>query len=172
VNWGTGATLGAAVLGIGLVAYNLVGWWPGRKALMKYPASMLELSPFVLGYCFGTLAILCGGGLLGYLADFTLWAGGWAGDGALIWGVGGYRENVSRGPEQALTNGGHAVVLILCFVLAAVLRRKGSTSKQLKHGIVAGVMLGTVRGIAGLMAIPLASSVNIAGAWLSTGVLH
>lgn len=171
MNWSTGATIGAVILGIGLLAFNLVAWWPGRKSLMKRPAALLELGPLALGFCFGTLAILCGGGLLGWAANFTLWAGGWAGDGALIWGVGGYRENVSRGPEQALTNGGHAVVLILCFVIFAVFKRRGASS-QLKHGIIAGVMLGTVRGVAGLMAIPLATTVNLAGAWLSTGVLH
>lgn len=168
----TQATIGALIVGLGILVYRVVKWWPGRKALAKHPAIALDLVPFVLGLCFGTLVILCTGGLIGWAADATLWAGGWVGDGALIWGVGGYREGIGRGPEQALTNGGHAVTLVLCFAVLAVLRKKRESGKLVGQGIVAGIMLGTIRGYAGLMAIPLASSVNLAGAWISTGVLH
>ena len=62
-------------------------------------------------------------------------------------------------------------MLILCFLFVVVLRRKQDTRRQIKQGAAAGVLLGTVKGVAGVMAIPLASSVNLAGAWLSTGVL-
>lgn len=171
VNWQVGATLGAVVLGLGILVYNVIVWWPGRKALMKDPLILVGMAPFFFGFCFGSLASMCGGAL-GVMADATLWAGGWAGDAGLIWGVGGYREDVSRGGAQALTNGGLVMVLVLCFVFFAVLRRKASTSSGVKQGAVSGVMLGTVKGVAGVMAIPLASLVNLAGAWFSTGVLH
>ena len=52
MNWQTGATLGAAILGLGILAYNLIVWWPGRKALRKSPAIALELAPFFFGFCF------------------------------------------------------------------------------------------------------------------------
>jgi hypothetical protein len=171
VSWDVGATLGAVAIGLGLLIWNVIVWWPGRKALMKDPVSLLGLGPFLFGFCFGSLAAMCGGAL-GYVADATLWAGGWAGDAGLIWGVGGFREDVTRGGAQALTNGGLVVVLLLCFVFFAVLRRKEATRSQVRQGAVSGIMLGTVKGVAGLMAIPLASLVNLAGAWLSTGVLH
>ena len=173
MNWSTGATVGSVILGLGLVILNVGTWWPGRKAMQKDALGQVGLLlPFIFGYAFGTLAILCAGGLLGFLADFTLWGGSWLGDGALIYGVGGMREDVSRGPQQALTNGGHAMTLLLCFVVVVVLRKRENARKMVKQGIAAGVLLGTVRGVAGVMAIPLASSVNFLGAWLSTGVIR
>lgn len=171
MNWQTGATLGAAILGLGILAYHLIVWWPGHKALRKSPIIALELAPFAFGFCFGTLAVLCAGGVLGWTASATLWGGSWLGDGALVWGVGGYREDVSRAAQPFVTNGGRAIILVLTFVFFAVLKRRKS-SGGIKQGAVAGVMLATVKGVAGIMAIPLASSVNLAGAWLSTGVLH
>lgn len=171
MNWSVGATLGAVVVGFGLLIWEVVVWWPGRKAVMKYPLALLELGPFFFGFCFGSLAAMTGGAL-GWVADATLWAGGWAGDAGLIWGVGGFREDVSRGGPQALTNGGLAIVLLLCFLFFAVLKRKAATRKGVRNGALSGIMLGTVKGVAGLMAIPLASTVNLAGAWMSTGVLH
>lgn len=173
MNWSTGATLGALIIGVGLVILNIGTWWPGLKVLKKDAFHQsLFLLPFVFGFCFGVLAILCAGGLLGWAANVVLWGGSWVGDGALIWGVGGMREDVSRGPAQALTNGGHAVVLILLFVVAVVRKRAKSAKKAIGQGICSGVFLGTIQGVAGVMAIPLASAVNIAGAWMSTGVLH
>lgn len=171
MSWQVGATLGAVIIGVGLVILNVGTWWPGHRTLRKDPLVFLQLSPFLFGYLFGSLAIMCGGAL-GFLADATLWAGGWAGDAGLIWGVGGFREDVSRGGQPALTNGGLTLVLILCFVFVVVLRRKQETRRQIKQGAAAGVLLGTVKGVAGVMAIPLASSVNLAGAWISTGVMH
>ena len=171
MNWQTGATLGAAILGLGILAYNLIVWWPGHKALRKSPAIALELAPFFFGFCFGTLAVLCAGGVLGWTASGVLWGGSWLGDGALVWGVGGYREDISRAAQPFVTNGGRAIILVLTFVFLAVLKRGPRSAGPIKHGAVAGVMLATVKGVAGVMAIPLASSVNLAGAWLSTGVL-
>jgi hypothetical protein len=171
MSWETGATLGAVVLGLGILIWEVVVWWPGRKAIAKYPAAVLELGPFLFGFCFGSLAVMVGG-VLGWIADATLWAGGWAGDAGLIWGVGGFREDVSRGGPQPLTNGGLTIVLLLCFLFFAVLKRKADTRKSVKNGALSGIMLGTVKGVAGVMAVPLASLVNLAGSWLSTGVLH
>lgn len=171
MNWQAGATLGAAIVGFGLMIWNIGVWWPGYRTLRKDPLVVLQLAPFIFGYCFGSLAVMCGGAL-GWLANATLWAGGWAGDAGLIWGVGGFREDVSRGGQPALTNGGLTLVLLLCFVFAVVLRKKQDSRRQIKQGALSGVLTGTVKGVAGVMAIPLASTVNLAGAWISTGVMH
>lgn len=171
MNWQEGATLGAVVLGLGLVILNLGTWWPGLPSLKKKPRPhLVRLLPFLYGYAFGTLAILCAGGVLGWTASGVLWGGGWLGDGALVYGVGGFREDVSRASQTFLTNGGRAMILLLWFVVIVILRRNERTRKMVMQGILAGVLLGTVRGVAGVLAIPLASTVNLAGAWLSTGV--
>jgi hypothetical protein len=89
----------------------------------------------------------------------------------LVWGVGGQaQDNISRGTAQVLTNGGHAVVLLLLFVLAVLWRRARSVT-PIWQGVLAGVFMGNVAGVAGAAAVPLASTVNLLGAWMSTGVL-
>lgn len=161
-------TLGGLVIGLGLLAYRLVDWWP-KKVNVR---SMRTLLPFAFSWCYGVLLILCAGGLLGGLAGLTLWGANGVGDLALVWGVGGQGgDDVSRGTGQALTNGGHAVVLITAFIVVALLRKRSVDTQELLMGLGSGICLGLVKGVAGAAAVPLASVANLAGAWMSTRTL-
>jgi hypothetical protein len=168
-----GVTLGGWILGTGLIVLRLGIWWPGLKALRKDPAGLItDLGPFVFSWCYGALLIMCAGGLLGGLADVALWGGNWLGDGALIWGVGGQSgDAVTRGTAQVLTNGGHAMVLLGLFMFAVLLKRGRVDAGHVWQGLTSGVLLGLSSGVVGAAAVPLASLVNLAGAWLSTGVI-
>ena len=167
-------SLGCLAMGIGLIILRVGEWWPGVSALRKDTLGQAAgLLPFAFAFCFGTLAVLSAGGLLGAVTDFMVWGGGWLGDAALIWGVGGQRENVGReGAEQALTNGGHVMLLILCFVVVVVRKKSASLRREMNYGIPAGVLLGLSKGVAGALAVPLASAVNFFGAWISTSVIQ
>jgi hypothetical protein len=173
MNISDGVTLGGWVLGVGLLILRLGIWWPGVKGLRKDPLGQVtHLGPFVFAWCYGALLIMCAGGLLGGLADVALWGGNWLGDGALIWGVGGQsRDTVTRGTAQVLTNGGHAMVLLGLFVLAVLLKRGRVDSGHIWQGLASGVLLGLSSGVVGAAAVPLASLANLAGAWLSTGII-
>jgi hypothetical protein len=169
---GEAVTMGGLVLGLGLVILNVGTWWPGVKRLQKDPAGhVLALCPFLYSWCYGVLLILCAGGLIGWAAGAALWGGNWGGDAVLVWGVGGQaQDTITRGTAQVLTNGGHAVVLLMLFVLV-VLARRARSRAPIWQGVLSGVLMGKVAGVAGAAAVPLASTVNLLGAWMSTGVL-
>lgn len=172
--WGT-VTLGGVILGVGLIILRVGVWLPPLKALRSAPLGHLgDLLPFVFSWCFGALLIMCAGGIVGWAADVVLWGGNWVGDGTLMLGVGGQAgENVTRrGPQQALTNGGHAVVLLLCFVVAVLLKRGRVDRGHVWQGTCSGVLLGLSGSVLGQAAVPLASVVNLAGALISTEVLR
>src|SRR5687768_12952814 len=130
-------TMGGAMVGLCIVLHRLVTWWPGLKGIAGRGVRCLSsLLPFVFAYAVGALFIMCAGGLIGYAADWTLWGTNWLGDTALVWGVGGTGDQdvTRRGPQQALTNGGHMVtVLLLVGLLAA---RKKSGSQDLGTGLL------------------------------------
>jgi hypothetical protein len=166
VNIHAGVTLGSFVVGTFLVVLNLGTWYPGWRALRKTPAKhAAKLAPFLCGYAYGALLMMVGG-LLGWIADVALWGGSWLGDGALIWGVGGSRENVGSTALIALTNGGLAMVLLLTAVVVVFLRKREDDRKAIWHGVWAGILTGTVRGWLGVLAVPLASAMNWAGHFL------
>lgn len=161
-----GATLGSFVLGLSLIVLNLGTWYPGWKRLRKDPVGhAADLLPFLFGYCYGILLMLCGG-VLGWFGDVILWGGSWLGDGALIYGVGGHRQSVSSTTLTALSNGGLAMTLVFTAVVMVVSRRREDSRKGIRHGILAGIFTGVVRGWLGLLAIPVASAVNASGLWL------
>lgn len=161
-------TYGSMMIGFGIIARQLIDWWPGEKGIKEW-RNWLSLVPFLLAYCFGILLILGVGGLVGTLANFTLWGVGWVGDGALIYGVGGQRTAVGAGGQRmALTNGGLASVLFLCFVFAGFQAKRESLRVPLTRGCLAGVLTGTVAGISATMAVPVASAVNRIGDFLPT----
>ncbi|MEU1494309.1 hypothetical protein ABZ456_29155 [Streptomyces sp. NPDC005776] len=161
-------TYGGVTVGLLLLAHALVTWWPGSKTLRKDPArSAAGLLPFLLAWSYGVLAILTVGGLIGWVADTTLWISNWLGDVALVWGVGG--EPGQHGPTVAylpLTQTGGAIVLILTAVIIAAAKRKKTPAEVrsgLKAGAWCGICLGTSAGVAGFAAVPLAQAVNWAG---------
>lgn len=173
MNWWTVApTVASFTAGLSLVAYALITWWPGSKALKKDPAGFArELAPFLLSYAYGMLLILGVGGVVGWLADGVVWAVGWVGDAALVYGVGGTRASVSgTGQTIALTNGGLMIVIIFTVVVVAVRKRRGTseqTRKQIALGTFGGILTGTVAAVSSTFAIPLASAANMAGAWMN-----
>ncbi|MEV7895303.1 hypothetical protein [Streptomyces cyaneofuscatus] len=162
-------TMGGVTVGLLLLVYTLITWWPGAKALRKDPvAAVASLLPFLVAWAYGVLAILTVGGLIGWVADTTLWISNWLGDVALVWGVGGQAgrqgATVSYLP---LTQPGSGVVLILTAVLLAVAKRKktpADVKSSLKAGAWCGICLGTSAGVTGLAAVPLAQAVNWLGA--------
>lgn len=158
------ATLGGVTIGLALLIRHLIQWWPGLKALRTAPAQhALNLAPFLAAWAYGVLAILTVGGLIGWIADTTLWITNWLGDAALVWGVGGQVGQTTRGAGYLpLTQTGAAIVLLLTVALVAAVK-KSSRGADLKAGAWCGICLGTSAGIAGFAAVPLAQAANWAG---------
>jgi len=158
------ATLGGVTIGLALLIRHLIHWWPGLKALRTTPAQhALTLAPFLAAWAYGVLAILTVGGLIGWIADTTLWITNWLGDAALVWGVGGQAGQASRGTAYLpLTQTGACVVLLLTVALVAAIK-KSARGADLKAGAWCGICLGTSAGIAGFAAVPLAQAANWAG---------
>lgn len=162
------ATFGGVTIGLLILGRFLVDWWPGKKALMKAPADAASaLLPFLLAWCYGALAILGVGGLIGWGADSTLWITNWLGDAALVWGVDGEVGSTgTRAPFLPLTQQGGGIVLILTGVLVGAIKRRKTpdyVKRELKLGAWCGVCLATSAGIAGFAAVPLAQGVNAIG---------
>lgn len=158
-------TIGGVTVGICILLHHLVGWWPGRKALMKDPARhAATLGPFLIAWAYGVLAILTVGGLVGWIADTALWISNWLGDAALVWGVGGKSGQVAHGAAYLpLSQTGGAIVLIMTVALVAAVK-KSRYGSDIKRGTWCGVCLGTSAGIAGFAAVPLALAANWLGA--------
>lgn len=160
-------TFGGVTVGLIVLGYQLMTWYPGYKALKKKPLPFLaRLAPFFLGSAYGVLAILGVGGLIGWAADTALWISNWLGDAALVWGVGGTTGQPATGTEYLpLTQAGSGVLLILTAVMAAAVK-KSAYGRDLKLGAWCGVCLGTSAGVAGFAAVPLAQAAN----WCGNGV--
>lgn len=174
MNWWTAApTMGSFVVGAYIAILAILDWWPGLpggKGKFDAKGAVLSALPLLAAYAYGVLVILGVGGLIGWAANFTLWGVGWVGDGALIWGVGGSRQNIAHGGQRmALTNGGLMVVLLCTAVVIGVRKRKKTTAdtrKAVGRGVLAGILTGTVAGVSAALAVPLASAVNAIGGFL------
>ncbi|MFM9675792.1 hypothetical protein [Streptomyces brasiliscabiei] len=160
----TFVTIGGVTIGFCILAYTLVKWWPGAKALRADPFRQLaRLLPFVLAWCYGVLAVLSVGGLVGWIADSWLWINSWLGDVALVWGVGGQGGTRASGVSYLpLTQPGAGLTLILTATMCAALK-VSDRRDDLFMGMWCGITLGTSAGVAGLAAVPLAQAVNWAG---------
>jgi hypothetical protein len=158
-------TYGGVTVGLCILGYTLANWYPGYKALKKKPLPFLaRLSPFLLGWVYGALAILGVGGLIGWAADTALWISNWLGDVALVWGVGGRTGQSATGTGYLpLTQAGGGILLIFTIVMAAAVKRS-QYGRDLKFGTWCGICLGTSAGVAGFAAAPLALAVNWLGA--------
>ncbi|MFF0136750.1 hypothetical protein ACFYRN_09915 [Streptomyces sp. NPDC005227] len=159
-------TFGGVTVGLCILGYQLVTWWPGRKPFMKDPIKhAARLLPFLLSWCYGCLTTLGVGGVVGWGAGAALWISNWLGDVALIWGVGGNGgQSAGRASYLPLSGPGLGVVLILtaCFI-AAVKKASDEQSRVLKLGAWCGITLGTSAGVAGFAAVPLATAANWIG---------
>lgn len=157
-------TIGGVTVGICIALATLVKWWPGLKPLQKKPLPYLgRLAPFLLAWSYGVLAILTVGGLVGWIADTTLWITSWLGDVALVWGVGGQSGRSATAVSYLpLTQTGNAIVLILTVGMVAA-SKKSKYGDDLKLGTWCGITLGTSAGVAGFAAVPLAQAANWLG---------
>ena len=160
----TFVTIGGVTVGICILAHQVVTWWPGLPALRKKPQRYLgALLPFLLAWAYGVLAILTVGGLVGWIADTTLWITNWLGDVALVWGVGGQSgRSATATAYLPLTETGTPVVLILTVGMLAA-AKKSRHGQDLKLGTWCGITLGTSAGVAGFAAVPLAQAANWLG---------
>jgi len=157
-------TYGGVTIGLCILLYELVTWWPGRKALMKDPARQAaELLPFLLSWSYGCLTTLGIGGLIGLASGAALGLSNWLGDVALVWGVGGSSGQLAAAPSFVPLSGpGIALVLILTIGIVAA-AKKSRHGSAIKRGSWCGICLGTSAGVAGFAAVPLATAVNWLG---------
>lgn len=164
----TYVTLGGVTIGICILAGALIQWWPGSKSLRSDPLRQAgDLLPFVIAWTYGVLVTLGVGGIIGWIADTTLWITNWLGDAALVWGVGGQAGQRSTGTAYIpLSQAGGGVVLILTVVIIVTIKKSSKHGPGLKWGAWCGVCLGTSAGVAGLAAVPIAQAVN----WLGNTV--
>jgi hypothetical protein len=159
-------TYGGVTIGLCLLAWVLMNWYPGIKALRSSKNALHHLSllfPFVLGWAYGCLTTLGVGGLIGWLSGAFLGIGNWLGDAALFIGVGLDWGKTSSGVYQPLSEAGQGIVLILTVVMVVAVKKKEWYSGDLKWGIWCGICLGTSAGVAGLVAAPMATAVTVAG---------
>ena len=157
------ATLGGVTVGLCLLVWEAVRWWPGRKALQKKPLEHVgRLVPFVFGCAYGVLGITATIGLIGWGFDTALWASNWLGDAALWLGVGQAPGQVSHGAYQPLTAFGNCAVLVVTAGTIAAIKFT-PVGLVIKRGAWCGLCLGTSSGVAGLAAVPLAQGINQLG---------
>jgi hypothetical protein len=163
-------TLGAVLIGLVLLAWEIAKWYPGIKALQADPRGAVGgLLPFLLCWGVGALTVMVVGGLVGWAGDFALWGLNVFGDGALIFGVGAKTGTAPGSTSAPLTEGGLFITVIVIAVFLAR-RGKGATASKWR-GWFSGIGLALTGSIARYAAVPLASVANLAGAWL-TGMLR
>lgn len=151
-------TLGGVTVGLSILTFVAVRWFKRERPNWR-PAV-----PFLVGTAYGMLLILAAGGILGGLADVALWGSNGLGDAALTYGVGGGTPEATRGRQIALTDGGHAAVIVATVGFTALWRfSKKLPKRDLALGIVCGISLGLSGGIAGTAAQVLAPAVNAVG---------
>lgn len=154
-------TLGGVTVGLCILTFVLVRWWQKQKPKWQ------PLLPFVLASFYGMLLILSAGGILGGLAGVALWGSSELGDAALKYGVGGGTPSVTRESPLGLTDGGHAMVLILTVAFAATWRfSKKLPRADVGMGALCGICLGLSSGVAGWAADVLAPTVSWTGDWI------
>jgi hypothetical protein len=159
-------TLGAILVGLLFLAWEIATWYPGIKTLRANPLGQLgELLPFVLSWAVGALTAMVVGGLVGWIGDTALWGFGAFGDGLLVYGVGAQTGTAPGSTSAPLTQGGLFMTLIVITVFLA--RRKRGASGSKWRGWSSGISLGLTGSIARYAAVPLASGANVAGVWLT-----
>jgi hypothetical protein len=166
-------TFGGVTVGLCILGYQLMTWWPGRKPLMKDPVKHAsKLLPWLAAWCYGCLTTLGIGGLIGTASSSILGLSNWLGDAALVWGVGeSVGQQAGAKTFVPLSSPGAALVLIATVVFVAAVKKAGEeTSGQLKRGAWCGITLGTSAGVAGFAAVPLAQAANWLGGTVYTAV--
>ncbi|NUS82984.1 MAG: hypothetical protein HOY75_09565 [Streptomyces sp.] len=157
-------SLGGVTTGLSLFAWDFSRWWVGHKKRLARK-SLQELAPQILCLLYGALLILCVGGVIGGTADWSLWGTNMVGDIVLVYGFGSSTPAVTRADHLALTPGGHAAVVIITVVIAAVSSKRGFRWDFVRQ-IVAGLSLGLAKSIAGFTGWAVAPAVSWAGDWV------
>lgn len=164
-------TLGGQFVGWGIIVYIAMRWWMtgskrGKKTDDSGTRNFQALLPFGFAWCYGVLAVISAGGLLGYFAHFSLWGSNQIGAAALRYGFGGHAPDNTRAHQLVLTDPGHAVVGLLTIVLVCLFKfSKKLPRRDVALGTLSGVCLGLGSSIAAFMATGLLDGTN----WLGTG---
>lgn len=158
-------SLGGVTVGLSLFAWDFSRWYASHKKRFALKA-LRQLAPFVLCMAYGALLVLSAGGIIGAAADWSLWGTNTVGEVILVYGVGGTSPDVTRSSHLALTPGGHAVVIIVTVVFAAVASRRGFRLDFVR-GVLSGVSLGLASSIAGAVGYVLAPVVSTAGDYVA-----
>lgn len=174
-------TLGCPTLGTIIMALAVQRWWKkgggggkGKKGDDGGSGrSVLALLPFFLAWCWGMLAILASPGLsaLGIVTKLGLWSGNGVGYAYLVYGIGGSSPTVTRANPVTLTAGGYAMFSIwTALAIGNYVWGKRLPRKLVIFGALSGIFMAMAAGVAGVVAIPLASGINLSGAWY-TGIV-
>lgn len=158
-------SLGGITVGLSLFAWDFTRWWTSHKKRFSVKA-LSALLPQFLCMAYGALLVLSAGGLIGALADWSLWGTNQVGNVVLVYGLGASTPNVTRSSQLALTPGGHAAIIIITVVVAAVCSRRGFRW-DFGRQILAGISLGLASSIAGVVGIVVAPSVSWAGDYVA-----
>lgn len=153
-------TMGALLVGTLPLAHQGARWgFAHAKTFKKSPVkAAATAAPLVLSWSVGAMTAMIAGGLVGWAKDVVIWGAGWLGDAVLVWGVGSRRGAAPGGTEVPLTPGG---LFMACLVLATYVgSRKGN-----KWLFLSGLLMALSAGVARFAAVPIASSVNLAGFW-------
>ena len=163
-------TLGAVLVGLIFLVWEIATWYPSIKALRADPLGHLgDLLPFLICWAIGALTAMVVGGLVGWAGDTALWGLNTFGDGLLVFGVGAQTGTAPGSTSAPLTEGG---LFMTALVLAGFIARRGRGATGSKwRGWLSGIGLGLTGSIARYAAIPLASAANMSGFWL-TGMVR
>lgn len=161
-------SLGGVTTGLSLFAWDFARWFASHKKRLALKA-LAALAPQILCMAYGALLVLSAGGLIGALADWSLWGTNQVGNIVLVYGLGASTPTVTRSSQLALTPGGHAAVIIITVVFIAIASRRGFRWDFVRH-VLSGVSLGLASSIAGVVGVAVAPSVSWAGDYVM-GVL-
>lgn len=138
-------TMSGAVASVAVLTLNVRSWWKGKR---EFAAAV----PFSGGLIQGASWLLCGGGLLGWVAVRSNSATSAAGDDAVrrVTGTGG--GALASGSMGALTPAGACTVVVALVVGIFVFKSSGKTvKKKIIGGLFVGMTLCATAGFAHLM---------------------
>ncbi|MEU6222257.1 hypothetical protein [Streptomyces sp. NPDC047042] len=161
-------SLGGVTTGLSLFAWDFTRWWTSHKKRLTLKA-LQALLPQILCLAYGALLVLSVGGIIGAIADWSLWGTNQVGRVVLIYGLGASTPNVTRSSQLALTPGGHAAVIIITVVTIAVCTRRGFRWDYVRQ-IFAGISLGLASNVAGIVGFIVAPTVSWVGDYVA-GIL-
>ncbi|MFM9602698.1 hypothetical protein [Streptomyces turgidiscabies] len=158
-------SLGGVTTGLSLFAWDFTRWWNSHKKRFSLKA-LQALLPHLLCLAYGALLVLSVGGLIGAIADWSLWGTNQVGRVVLIYGLGASTPNVTRSSQLALTPGGHAALIVITVVTIAVCTKRGFRWDYVRQ-IFAGISLGLASSIAGVVGLIVAPTVSWVGDYVA-----